>query len=373
MGNDRFVGSRHGARGGHHLVTVVRDRQQMKILVTHPRQWASSPLQKELGVEVRHVSIGGSLPRRLDGSLSFDGIGEVATEKGLAELIRVAGEFQPDVFLFGIHFEFPGEVLKKMRHVSTGTKFAMHYTDQRESVPRQVRLYQGLLDLFLVTNKDPADHARYKSFGILPVKTFYDGVDLGEYHPKAVVPEFDCYFGGNNFYGLDLELQKRKVTLAQMLSKFPGSHYRQEFLNLVNDRFRLLIRGQWGWDKSAFNVKPALFCPHEVNGMLEAKIILSTFNIKFEGLITRRIFRSLASGRMLLTERCSGLEEYFQNHRHLVWFETPEEGLDLIRYYLEHPTERDRIAAAGLDLVRRHHTFDSRLREFVNIAREVFE
>lgn len=349
-----------------------RKENRMKILVTHPRQWASSPLQKELGVEVRHVSAGGPLPRRLDGQLSFDGIGEVFTEKGTEELIQAAGEFQPDVLLFGIHFGFPGEVLKKIRRVSTGTKFVMHYTDQRESVPRQVRIYQGMLDLFLVTNKDPVDHARYKNFGIMPVRTFYDGVDLQEYRPKAIQPEFDCYFGGNNFYGLDLELQKRKVTLAQMLSKFPGSHYRQEFLNLVNDRFRLIIRGQWGWDKSVFQVKPALFCPNEVDGMMEAKIILSTFNIKFEGLVTRRIFRSLASGRMFLTEHCSGMEEHFQNHRDLVWFETPEEGLDLIRYYLEHPVERERIASAGRSLIKKHHTFDSRLREFVNITQEVF-
>lgn len=344
----------------------------MKILVTHPRQWQDSPLQKELGVEVRRVSLGGDLPKRLDGSVSFDGIGEVATEAGLAAFDRAVQEFQPDVLLFGIHFNFGREVLARARKLAPGMRACVHYTDQREHVPRQLRQYEGMLDLILVTNQDPPDHARLRNHFGVQVRAFYDGVDLKEYRPKAIVPDFDCYFGGNDFYGLDSELQRKKVTQADMLAKFPGSFFRREFLALVNDRYRLVIRGQWGWDKSRFNVKKPLFCPREVDGMLEARIVLSTFNVKMHGLITRRTLRSLASGRMYLTEHCPGMEDHFTNDEHLVWFERPEEGLDLIRYYREHHAERERIAAAGRKLVARRHTFDCRLRDFVNIVREVF-
>jgi hypothetical protein len=342
----------------------------VKILCTHPRQWETSA--KSVGVEVRRVSVGGELPKRLDGSVSFDGIGEVATAKGIQTLLEVANLFQPDIFLFGIHFQLGLEVLQLLRRKCPNVKFAMHYTDQRDTVPRQVAQYRGMLDLLLVTNKDSREHARYKNFLNAPVYTFYDGVDLHEYRPKAVVPEFDCYFGGNDFYGLDSELIRRGTTQEEMLAKFPGAYYRQGFLGLVNDRFRLLIRGQWGWDKSKFRVKPPLFCPHEVNGMLEAKIVLSTFNVNRQGLITRRMLRSLASGRLFLTQHGEGMEEHFENHKHLVWFHSPEEGLDLIRYYLEHEAERERVGAAGRALVAKRHTFDCRLKDFVNIAREVF-
>jgi len=344
----------------------------VKILTTHPRQWAESKLQKDLGVEVRHASLGGELPKRLDGSVSFDGIGDVATEAGLLGFLDEVKTFQPDVLLFGIHFNFPREILIRARKLAPNMKCLMHYTDQRDSVSSQVRQYQGLLDMLLVTNADTADHARYRNFGSVQVRAFYDGVDTREYRPKAIVPEFDCYFGGNDFYGLDAELQRKHQDPSTMLAKFPGAFFRQEFLGLVNDRFRLVIRGQWGWDKSRFNVKQALFCPREVDGMLEARIILSTFNVKRHGLITRRMLRSLASGRLFLTEHCPGMEEHFRNHEHLVWFERPEEGLDLIRYYLEHPAERDRIASAGRAFVAKRHSFDCRLRDFVNIVREVF-
>jgi hypothetical protein len=342
----------------------------VKILCTHPRQWEASA--KAAGVEVRRVSIGGELPKRLDGSVSFDGIGEMATTKGIHALLEEAERFQPDIFLFGIHFQFSLEVLQLLQRKCPNVKLVMHYTDQRDTVPRQVSQYRGMIDLLLVTNKDPGEHARYKAFLNAPVYTFYDGVDLREYRPKAVVPDFDCYFGGNDFYALDGELMRRGSTQEEMLAKFPGSYYRQGFLGLVNDRFRLIIRGQWGWDRSKFNVKPMLFCPREVDGMLEAKIVLSTFNVMRQGLITRRMLRSLASGRMFLTQHCDGMEEHFENHKHLVWFHTPEEGLDLIRYYLEHESERERVGTAGRALVSKRHSFDCRLKDFVNIAREVF-
>lgn len=344
----------------------------MKILVTHPRHWAVSKLQRELGVEVRSASLGGDLPKRLDGNVSFDGIGEVATEKGLEGFLAQVREFQPDVLLFGIHFNFGAEVLKKARALAPGMRACMHYTDQRESVARHVCQYDGLLDLLLVTNSDPRDHARLKARLGVQVRTFLDGVDLVEYRPKAILPEFDCYFGGNDFYGLDAELRRKGMDQGDMISKFPGSFYRREFLGLVSDRFSLVIRGQWGWDKSRFHVKRPLFCPREVDGMMEGRTILNTFNVKLHGLVTRKMLRSLASGRLLVTEHCPGIEERFGNHRELVWFERPEEGLDLIRYYLEHPAERDRIAAAGRRLVAKRHTFDCRLKDFVNVAREVF-
>jgi hypothetical protein len=344
----------------------------MKILVTHPKQWQDSPLQKELGIEVRHVSLGGDLPKRLDGSVSFDGIGEVATELGILTFLDEVKTFQPDVLLFGIHFNLTADVIKRSRRLAPNMRCAMHYTDQRDSVPSHVRQYVGSIEALLVTNKDARDHAQYRNLGGLEVRTFYDGVDAKIYRPKAIVPEFDCYFGGNDFYGLDSEMRRKHQNAEKMLAKFPGSFFRQEFLGLVNDRFRLVIRGQWGWDKSRFNVKQALFCPREVDGMLEARIILSTFNVKLQGLITRRMLRSLASGRMFLTEHCLGMEDLFTNHKHLVWFERPEEGLDLIRYYLEHPAERDRIASAGRAHVAKRHSFDCRLRDFVNIVREVF-
>jgi len=341
----------------------------MRILVLHPRHWVSSDAAKKLGVEVRHFSIGGESPHRLDGKISYDGIGEKTNYDIIKKLIEVFSEFKPDVFLFGIHFGLYRKYLIECKKVSPATKFVMHYTDQRNSLSRQVQEYLGILDLILITNNDPHDVARYKAVG-LPIRTFYDGVDPLEYRPKPIIPEYDCYFGGNDFYGLEMILRKKNQG-TEMLEKFTGAYFRSAFMMLVNERFRLIIRGQYGWSPN-FGVKPMLFSPREIDGMLESKILLSTFNLKYHGLITRRILRCLASGRMLLTEYCPGMEEHFQNHEHLVWFNSADEGLDHIRYYLEHPIERNRIARSARKLVLKRHTFDRRLEEFVGLIKENF-
>jgi len=343
----------------------------MKILALHPKDWASDPAQKKLGVEVRHVSVGGIAPRRLDGKISFDGIGEVATPEGLVELEKAARDFRPDYFFFGIHFNMGQDVLRAFKAASPDTKFIMHYTDQRNSLSKHVRQYGGLLDAILVTNRDGADFSRYRAYGFDIVKTFYDGVDVGVYRPKPVKPFFDVYFGGNNFYELEMDLRRRGQSTF-MLDKFTGAHFRSVFLEQLALRHRLVVYGQWGWDKAKFNFRPMLFCPREIDGMLEGKIIVSTFNLRFRGLITRKLLRSLSSGRLVVTEYCEGLEEHFENGKHLVWFNTMEEGLDLVRYYLEHDKERENIGREGRKLIAQRHTFHDRLVDFIKIMREVF-
>jgi spore maturation protein CgeB len=58
------------------------------------------------------------------------------------------------------------------------------------------------------------------------------------------------------------------------------------------------------------------------------------------------------------------MEEDFENHKDVVWFHTLGEGLDLIRYYLDHDAEREEIAWNGWRRAMEAHTFEHRLAEF---------
>jgi spore maturation protein CgeB len=70
---------------------------------------------------------------------------------------------------------------------------------------------------------------------------------------------------------------------------------------------------------------------------------------------SNRTFLTLASGGFHLTRYVPGLERMFRNREHLVWYHGEEECLRLIEYYLERPRLRRRIAAAGMDWVRRRY------------------
>lgn len=342
----------------------------VKILVTHPRHWESMVAPE--GVEVRHVSIGGPVPRRMNGQVSYDGIGEVVTDGGLTELHEIARAWKPDFFLFGIHMGFEKHALERFRSISPGTRFVMHYTDQRPSVSKFVKEHIGLLDLLLVTNTDKNDHRMYFRSGIPRVRVLYDGIDLREYWPQPMNPKWDVFFGGNNFWQVHLWMERNKNNTAPWIRKFSGARFRHVLLEELDRHCELLIRGEWGWNETDLNVKPPLFHPHYLNAMREGRIILSTINMPKYGLITRRMFRSIASGRMYLTQYCPGMEDHFENHRHMVWFHTVEEAIDLVRYYLAHDGAREKIAAQGRALVASCDTFHHRLGQFVQILKEAF-
>jgi hypothetical protein len=348
----------------------VGKRIDLRILVLHPKHWADRRMWPE-GVQVRHVEIGGDVPRRASGRVSYDGIGQCATEEGKEKLVDTVRSWGPHVLLYGIHHGLHSPTLKLIRTVSPDTKFVHFYTDQRPTISKFVREFLGLTDMIMVSNRDSKDHAMYA--GEVPlIRAFYDGVCPKEYWPKPAKPTCDCFFGGNNFWLLWKEMVAKKINTAPWIGKFSGAKFRDEFLREVGERFELEIRGEWGWNEFPHEVGKPVFHPWYNDTLRGARIVLNTINLPRKGLLTRRFFRSMATGRLFMTQYTPGLEETFANHRHLVWFKGLEEGLDMIRFYLDHETERERIAAAGRREIIKRHTWRHRLAEFVEIVKGAF-
>ncbi len=83
-----------------------------------------------------------------------------------------------------------------------------------------------------------------------------------------------------------------------------------------------------------------------------------------------RVFEALSCGRLLLTDSiANGLEELFQNRRHLVVFHDEKELLKLVDYYLSKDDEREGIALCGSNLVTSQHTYDHRMKKVMNILK----
>ncbi|MEZ5990713.1 MAG: glycosyltransferase [Planctomycetota bacterium] len=84
---------------------------------------------------------------------------------------------------------------------------------------------------------------------------------------------------------------------------------------------------------------------------------------------SNRLFLTLASGGFHLTHYVPGMEELFDRGVHLDWFESREEALEKIRYYLARPELRARIARQGCELVHEEHRYEDRIREVLAILR----
>jgi spore maturation protein CgeB len=79
-----------------------------------------------------------------------------------------------------------------------------------------------------------------------------------------------------------------------------------------------------------------------------------------------RVFEAMASGALLVTNRdADDLNELFKEGFHLVCYESKEELISKIRYFLEHDEERREIARRGREEVMTKHTYQIRVREIL--------
>ena len=133
----------------------------------------------------------------------------------------------------------------------------------------------------------------------------------------------------------------------------------------------------WGrfWDQS-----PKLgpyFMNEPVYGIKKCKVYnASKISINLQNPVSQingvscRVFEILACGGFPLTENKKDLSLYFDVGTEIVAFDGVDDLKDKIKYYLEHPDEREEIARRGRERVLREHTYKHRMEEMLRIINE---
>ncbi len=80
-----------------------------------------------------------------------------------------------------------------------------------------------------------------------------------------------------------------------------------------------------------------------------------------------KVYEALACKSFVLVDRQKDVFSLFDDGEHLVSFDSTEDLKEKITYYLEHPDERERIAAQGCEEVLNKHTYVHRMREMLSI------
>jgi len=86
---------------------------------------------------------------------------------------------------------------------------------------------------------------------------------------------------------------------------------------------------------------------------------------------SNRLWNVMGSGGFYLTLYTNGMEELFENKKHLVWANTIEEQYELAKYYQEHQDESRKIAEEGFKLVQSKHTIDHRIKQMLQCLKLV--
>lgn len=187
----------------------------------------------------------------------------------------------------------------------------------------------------------------YRAAGIPQVRFLPQAVDPGRDLPAASAPpEYQCDV---SFVGSG------------------DSRYRYDVLRAVAAVSRLQIRGP-GWRGGPSDL-PVAGGP--VYGERLAQVIrgaaISLGASSYPGQDTERFSASnrmwsiLGCGGFYLGRYVEGIETFAADGQHCAWYRSPEEAAQLVRHYLTHTAERERIARAGREHALAHHTYAHRL------------
>ena len=126
---------------------------------------------------------------------------------------------------------------------------------------------------------------------------------------------------------------------------------RQELLQLIVDQFPRSFIGQSYFDEYAQT--------------LSASHI--GFNRSVKNDVNMRVFETLGCGSLLITNNLTdnGQRDLFEPDRDLVTYESADELLDKVRFYLRFESHRHRIAQAGHANVSERHTYRHRMGELL--------
>ncbi len=219
-------------------------------------------------------------------------------------------------------------------------------------------------------------------------KVFLKAIPCYDVHFVARTPNIEEYklLGGSNIHVYDRSFSKnlhRPLTLTDneqikysVPVGFVGSYATERarmIAYLIQNNIPVAVYGDgWSqreyWDVVRPHYRGASRFGEEyvkiINGMGIALHFLRHENRDEQD---SRTFEIPACGVFMLAERSRKHEEFFRENEEAVFFDTAEELLEKVRYYLAHPDEVTRIAAAGrrrcLESGYDHHSRMERLLE----------
>lgn len=87
--------------------------------------------------------------------------------------------------------------------------------------------------------------------------------------------------------------------------------------------------------------------------------------------LNMRIFEGMSCGALMITDEVPQQSQLFRKNEHYIIFESQDDLLDKLNYYLDHPEEAERIANAGHQHVLSNHTYEHRAKALLDYMTEL--
>lgn len=172
-----------------------------------------------------------------------------------------------------------------------------------------------------------------------------------ESHMSAFKFQKTFYFP--NAYPSDLIYPKKEIQKVYDIGFCGGDGNRINWINFLSNNTN--------FKRDNFVIGDSM-----VNALNSYKI---HFNRNIDNDINYRTFETLGTKTFLLTNYTENLEKLFKIGKHLITYDSKEDLLNKINYYLNNEKERKKIEEEGYSHVIQFHTYDVRAKQFLEIIK----
>ena len=287
----------------------------------------------------------------------------------------------------GLNWDVVWQCLKSRHWIKAFWDRAAMVELHRFGVPNVIHLPMAAPDRRYDT--DPVDQSACK-----PVVSFVGGQNTMFFSSNANVPTADLFAGtlahavladlsGTTFYDIYHELyglgepiregDSNETQVQKTLAYFRAKLFFHAALSIRNrDRFVIFLKRKLGetfhlvgagWDR-AYGLPTQLPFPTAegyLNHFRRTAINLNLVNGNAETGLNMRHFEITAAGGFMLCYDQAELADHFTPGKECAVFESEQDLLDKIQYYLSHPEERAAIARAGQKRTLAQHLYSHRL------------
>lgn len=267
-------------------------------------------------------------------------------------LVELASTFKPDFIHLGKCETLKGTTIQKIRRALPAVKIIHIYMDYRVAAQDWVVDLGQHVDWTVMSCQAGPMVDMYRAAGCKPA-WLSAGTDPTIFVPnESIVPDYDGVFMGNFGASPGFWWMPGRIRFIKALGAMG---------------FQIHV---FGVNTSAFKSTPNIHT-HPYVGEAEFALSCARARIGLAYSPNRerrytswpRVVNTMACGTFLLTLYFPGIEELFEDKKHLVWFHTVEEAVNLFEHYLIETEERNKIAAAGRARVLERHTWDQRIKD----------
>jgi len=278
-----------------------------------------------------------------------------------SKILKAVKTFAPDLIWIDKGLCVDPKTLIRARELKKDIVIACYFPDDITKKENQSRYYLGAVPLYDIHFINRYENVNdLKLIGAKRAVRIFKGFDPHTHKPMQVSREEKL------LYGCDVGF----------VGSYEDDRY-NDLLFLAKAGIKVKVWGVGPW-KHKINSHPNLTVIYKVLWGEEYTRALCSFKINLcflkklnRDLHTSRSFEIPACGGFMVAERTVEHLELFEEGKEAVYFSDREELLRVVKYYLEHETERELIAKNGYERsLRSGYNYYERIKDMLKLAME---